>query len=592
VARVGPPAYALALTLAVTAPLLAPGYLLLRDAVSTPRSHLSDAALGLSQAAPRALPQDFAIAVASAALDGGVVVKALLILGVWLAGWGAARLAAAVVPDAGVAGQCVAATVAIWNPYVAERLLQGHWSLLVGYGCLPWVAVTVLHLRAASPDAPELHSRRESARRRLLECNSGGIAALLFWMALAGLTPTGLMMAATIALVCALAPGGGRSRWFCATVSLAAAVTAALPWLVASTGVGPAGGWGREAAQAAGVHAFAARAEPGLGTLGSLAGLGGMWNADAVPASRTTLFAMVSTVVLLAVVAVGAVTLIRRRTALPLLVLAVVAVAAPALMATGPGLAVVEAVIRAAPGLGVLRDGQKWVALAMPAYAVAGAAAVVTLRPRVPAVATAAVCCAALIATLPDLAWGVGGRVTPVHYPPGWAAAARIIGAAPAPVAVLPVDSMRHFPWAGEAPVLDPLPRWVRADVLSTGDLTIGGHTVLGEGAQAREIQRLLVGGADRDRLAAAGVGWVVVEGSGPVLSLPQAYRDDDLAVYAVGGRMSASPHRAVMIAVHSVWLAQLVLGLSGMVVAGWWRSRRRADRRDQDVDGPERRDD
>ena len=90
----------------VTAPLLAPGYLLLRDAVSTPRSYLSDAALGLSEAAPRALPQDFAMALASAVLDGGVVVKALLIAGLWLAGWGAARLAAAVLPDAGVAGQC------------------------------------------------------------------------------------------------------------------------------------------------------------------------------------------------------------------------------------------------------------------------------------------------------------------------------------------------------------------------------------------------------------------------------------------------------------------------------------------------------
>ncbi|MFY9489458.1 MAG: hypothetical protein WAP49_01115, partial [Mycobacterium sp.] len=59
------PGYALALTLAITAPLLAPGYLLLRDAVSTPRSYLSDAAIGLGESAPRAVPQDFAIAVLS-----------------------------------------------------------------------------------------------------------------------------------------------------------------------------------------------------------------------------------------------------------------------------------------------------------------------------------------------------------------------------------------------------------------------------------------------------------------------------------------------------------------------------------------------
>ena len=77
------------------------------------------------------------------------MVKALLVAGLWLAGWGAARLVAAVLPDAGLPGQLVAITLAIWNPYVAERLLQGHWSLLVGYGCLPWVAMADAGLRSA-----------------------------------------------------------------------------------------------------------------------------------------------------------------------------------------------------------------------------------------------------------------------------------------------------------------------------------------------------------------------------------------------------------------------------------------------------------
>ena len=212
-ASLAAPLYALALALAVTAPLLAPGYLLLRDAVSTPRSYLSDSSLGLSQAAPRALPQDYAVALASAVLDGGVVVKALLILGLWLAGWGAARLAATVLPDAGVAGQCVAVTIAIWNPYVAERLLQGHWSLLVGYGCLPWVAATVLALRGIR--------RRSALKREPRRIHSGGmVCGLVFWIALAGLTPTGLMLAAVIALASrwrpvTAGPGGSarRSAW-------------------------------------------------------------------------------------------------------------------------------------------------------------------------------------------------------------------------------------------------------------------------------------------------------------------------------------------------------------------------------------------
>ena len=135
-----------------------------------------------------------------------------------------------------------------------------------------------------------------------------------------------------------------------------------------------------------------------------------------------------------------------------------------------------------------------------------------TLRRWLPGFVTAAVCGLALIATLPDLAWGVGGKVVAVQYPAGWAAAAAEINADPRPVAVLPAGSMRHVPWAGDAPVLDPLPRWVRADVLTTGDLTISGRLVPGEGGRARDIERLLAAGADHDALARAGVGWLVVE--------------------------------------------------------------------------------
>ena len=536
------PAYPLALALVVTAPLLAPGHLLLRDAVSTPRSYLSDAALGLSEAAPRALPQDFAVALASHVVDGGVVVKALLVSGLWLAGWGAARLGATLVPEAGVAGQFVAATIAVWNPYVAERLLQGHWSLLVGYGCLPWVATAMLRLRTSVTIWPAL-------------------CALVFWTALAGLTPTGLMLAAAVSLTCVFAPGGGRPRWLCASVGLGTAVLAALPWLVAAAVSGTL-----SSSQATGVTAFAARAEPGLGALGSLASLGGIWNAEAVPSSRTTLFAVVSAVVLLSVVAAGLPVALRRPAAVPLLILAAVAVVVPAAMATGPGLASMEATVRVLPGLGVLRDAQKWVALAVPGYAVAGAAAVVTLRRWMPGAAAALVCCAALLATLPDLAWGVGGKVAAVHYPPGWAAAAAVINADPRPVAVLPADSMRRFAWAGPALVLDPLPRWVRADVLTTGDLTISGQTVPGEGGRAREVQQLLLTGADREALARAGVGWVVVESGGgtALLALPVAYRDGDLTVYRVGGDHPEASHRALLIAAHLVWLAMLVLGAAG----------------------------
>jgi hypothetical protein len=552
------PGYALVLTVLVVAPVLGPGYLLLRDAVSTPRSYLSDTALGLSEAAPRAVPQDFAVALASHALDGGIVVKALLIAGLWLAGSGAARLVAAVVPAAGAAGRFVAITLAIWNPYVAERLLQGQWSLLVGYGCLPWVATAMLALRAAD--------------RSAVPCLLG----LATWTALAGLTPTGLVLAAVVGLVCAFAPGGGRPRWLCAAAGAGGAVVAALPWLTAwvltPSGATPA--W----AQPPALAAFAARAEPGLGRLGTLAGLGGIWNAAAVPPSRTTLFAVPAAVVLLGVVALGLPAVLRRRAALPLLILAAMSVLVPAVLATGPGLGVLHAAVDAVPGLGLLRDGQKWVALAMPGYALAGAGAVVTLRRWLYPAASALVCCAALLLTLPDLAWGGWGRVEPVRYPGDWPAVAAAINHDPGPVAVLPPGTMRRFVWAGPAPVLEPLPRWLRADVLATGDLTVSGVTVPGEGYRARAVQRLLLAGADGDALARSGVRWLVVELGTPgelgeaartLARLPAVYRGPVLVLYRVGGNSpgaSAGRRRAVLMG-HLMWLAMLCGGGVGLAV-------------------------
>jgi hypothetical protein len=560
------PGYALVLTLLVIGPLLQPGYLLLRDAVSTPRSYLSDTALGLTSA-PRATPQDFAVALASQLVDGGVVVKSLLVLGVWLAGWGAARLVGTALPCAGVAGQFVATTLAIWNPYVAERLLQGHWSLLVGYGCLPWIATAMLTLRTAAGGGWP------------------GFFELAFWIALAGLTPTGLLLAATVALVCVVVPGAGRSRGLCAAVTLCAALVAALPWLVASAmGSSLAS---HTAASRLGVGAFAPRAEPGLGTLGSLAGLGGIWNGQAVPSSAATLFAVSSAVVLLGVVAVGLPTVARRPVAIPLLVLAVVSVLVPAALATGPGLQVLGAVVDTVPGLGVLRDGQKWVALAVLGYTLAGAGAVVTLRNWLRPAVTAWVCCLALILALPDLAWGVWGKVAPVHYPRGWNAVAAAINSDPRTVAVLPAGTMRLFSWSGPAPVLDPLPRWVRADALTTGDLAISGVVVPGEGNHARAVQGMLLAGSGRSALAAAGVGWLVVESgtagdmgaaARTLGALPPVYRDDEIALYRIGGDTAGVPaaRRTATVIAHVAWLAMLVLGGAG-ALAGAWRRRVRS---------------
>ena len=205
-------------------------------------------------------------------------------------------------------------------------------------------------------------------------------------------------------------------------------------------------------------------------------------------------------------------------------------------------------------------------------------------------------CCAAIVATLPDLAWGVGGKVAAGasirrrgRRPP------RVINADPRPVAVLPVDSMRHFAWAGDAPVLDPLPRWLRADVLTTGDLTIGGRTVPGEGERAARFRRLLIGGADRRQAGRRGrrLGRrrKIGRQGRRLRSLPVAYRDDDLdGCTASAATHPAASGRGIVLAAHWLWLG-LLLGAAGVTLLRVFRRStgtvlrpaRRADQQDGD---------
>lgn len=589
------PGYSLALTLLILGPLLGPGYLLLRDAVSTPRSYLTDSALGLSDAAARAVPQDAAVAAASTVVDGGIVVKAILLLALWAAGWGAARMVATLLPSAGTAARLVASTVTLWNPYVAERLLQGHWSLLAGYAALPWIVVAAQRIR-----------RARTLRSPLLW------APLALPLAAAGLTPTGAVLASLLTLVLLAAPGGRAPRLPRVGVGAALAVAASAPWLVATA----LSGAGAQGADAAGAAAFAARAEPGLATLGSLAGLGGIWNADAVPGSRTTPWALVGTVVLLAVVGCGLPALWRRRgnpVLVALAVLAGLAVALPALAATGPGLVAGEWAMVHVPGYGLLRDAQKWVALAVPFYALAAAAGVAAgarLARRVFAPertggrertgVAAGVVIVAVLLSLPDLAWGVGGALRPVHYPTSWQQVAALLDGEDGDVAVLPVGTFRRFPYSGPAPVLDPAPRMLPLDVPQTGRLLVlpseptftgaGFTEITGEGGRAAEVELVLLGGGTAADLSALGVGWVLVEKGTPGLpgdqellaGLDHVFGDEHLTLYRVPGDPAPQSERGAtriaLAAAHLVWAALLAGGGLGCVLGVRHRRRVRTD--------------
>lgn len=579
-AKVVPAGYSAVLTLLIMGPLLGPGYLLLRDAVSTPRAYRTDAALGLGDAAPRAVPQDAALAVLSSLVDGGLVVKAILLVALWAAGYGAAALVRELL-HAPLPAQLVACTVALWNPYLAERLLQGHWSLLTGYAALPWIILTTNRIRAHPHSATNV---RPPLR------DWAGLAGAL---AAAGLTPTGAVLGTVTALVVV------GWRRFAGVAVLA--VIASAPWLSATA----VSGAGSEPSDPAGIAAFAARAEPGLGTVGSLAGLGGIWNGEAVPDSRTTPLGFIGTLLLLAIVATGLRALCaaqdNRYVHRALIALAAAAILLPALGATSAGMHLLEWLVAHIPGTGLLRDTQKYVALAMPAYALCAAAACITIaarfrygqeirspattpngpaagaeaqpaerqstlgktpstdqpstpvgtasadRPTVtdpasPAGDSTAGETAAPSSTVTSTEAGanrvrarvvagvcmvllllpladLGWGVGGALRPVRYPAGWQVVAervTGPGDVAVLPGGMFRKFRYSGPAPVLDPAPRMLPRDVLQTGELPVRGRTVAGEGTRARTVEGLLLHGGSAAELAAHGVGWVLLERATP----------------------------------------------------------------------------
>lgn len=556
--------YCTLLAAIVCRPLASSGYLLVRDAVSTPRSHVSDATLGLGDMAPRAVPQDWFVALASAVVDGGTVVKLLILAAVLMAGIGYGRMALRLVPGCGLSGSLVAATVAVWNPFVVERLMQGQWSLLLGYAMLGWVVVLTRELSSqfSVPTVIRLGSA----------------------FAVAGLTPTGALFAIIVGIVTLRTRD---LRTWCGTALLA--VIACLPWLTAA-----ALGSGGATSDPAGAQAFAARAEPGLSTIGSLAGLGGIWNAQAVPDTRTTLWALVATVALLAVVVAGLPALWRRRRIAVyrrLFALAAVVLVLAALAATGPGLTVMRAGIDHVPGFGLLRDGQKWVALVIPFYALSAAAGIRAARRYVPAGFAAAVALVLVIAPLPDAITtgpaSLGSTLRPVHYPADFTRVAAMIPADRGDVLLLPDGMLRRYDFVHGQTTLDPLPRMLRADVLQTGVLTIDGRSVDATDGRAAAAQQAIASGATPQRLAELGVGWVILEPNGPLTDstadslrhLQLHYAGPELIVYRIPDpviHQASTVNRVLAWLAHGLWLALVVSG-PALALAAALRRRRRS---------------
>ncbi|HEY2307410.1 MAG TPA: hypothetical protein VGI05_16160 [Streptosporangiaceae bacterium] len=522
-ARAWPALAGLALGVLALGPGLRRGFLLSYDMVIVPRQPFTAALAGQAGGPPRAVPSDAVVAVASRVLPADLVQKLLLLSIFVLACSGAAALLAREAWFARLA----AAVFYAWNPFVAERLIIGQWALLLGYAGLPWA------LRAVTTGP--VASWRGAGRLglALLPAIVGGFAAM---------TVSALVVLP--AAILARPPGTQQSasqRIRAGATALGVLAVGSLPWLIPSL-------MRSVYADPAGVAAFAARADTPFGAIGSLLMLGGMWNAQAVPAGYGGWWSVLWLALVLAAAA-GYVALGVRRHRWPGLgVAAVAGLVIAGLGVTTPGRDLLRALSSFWPGFAVLRDGQQFIApLALAQALGAGLLASWAARPRTSAaaredgatvgqggtvspgaaaapggtagragLAIAVLLLLAPVLLLPGLAWGAAGRLQPVWYPSSWLNAARLIDDSPATgkVLLLPWTAYRRPAWNGGRAMLDPWPRLLRRLVIWNDGSQVGDVQMLADDPAARRLDAVTAApGPLTPALKAAGVRFVIADG-------------------------------------------------------------------------------
>jgi hypothetical protein len=527
----------LCLGLLALGPGLRRGFLLSYDMVFVPREPFAAALPGL--APPRAVPSGLFVAAGSRVMPADVVQK--LVLLAIIAG-GCAGVAALLDREPLLA-RLAGGVFYAWNPYVGERLIIGQWALLLGYAGLPWV------LRAVLSAGQGRWGWTGRLCLSLVPAVIGGFAAMA--------------ITALVAVPAVLLTSGARR----AVIALAALAVGSLPWLIPSL---------QHAVyvDAAGVAAFAARADTPFGTVGSLVMLGGAWNAQTVPKAYGGAWSALWLVIVIAALAGYLGNGLRGRAGRcgegsrgqrrwpGLGVAAALGLLIACIGVTSAGRDLLRAVTAAFPGAALLRDGQQFVApLALLEAAGFGVAVAWAMnpgslgtivqkleRPDGAGLIGAAIGVFALLAPVllvPGLAWGAAGRLRPAWYPAGWLAAARMIDASPArgDVLLLPWQTYRTPSWNHGEVMFDPWSLLLSRPVIWNDGTRVGDVELAPDDPRARRLDGVIGGsGPLTASLIAAGVRFVLDDQDGPGqvgTRLPGAVvlvRQPGLTVYQLPG--------------------------------------------------------
>jgi len=538
-------------------PALGPGFVLRYDMVWVPHLALRPDFLGLGSALPRAVPSDAVVAVADLVLPGWLIQKAVLLGALVAAGVGAARL----LPRERLVARTVAVSVVVWSPFVIERVLIGHWPMLLCYAAMPWLVAACRRWRS-----------------------SGRLPAALPIVVVLGSLSASAGLFTAVALLALLA---GRDAARRTTIAVGVALAANAPWLVAGL-----------------LHAGAAVTDPdgarafALGGAGSVPapiaalGLGGIWNVEVVPASLSGPAAWLLVALLATLSVAGARAWWRateRREAWGLILCWCVGWGWAMTTWAVPG---VSAWVAAhVSGAGVLRDGSRALVLCAPLLVVVVGHGADALVRRIPVTATRAVAAGVLaiapVALMPDAVWGIAGRLTPVDFPSAYAEARQAVVDEPdsGDVLLLPLSAYRQPSWNHDVKVLDPTGRYLPRDFVAGDDLVVSGRIVAGEDPRARAAAAALSAPTPQARagaLAADGIGWVAISATGaPEVAGVRVVDTTELTLMRLTGVVEAPTSAWRVALMVPAWAAFAAILAGPGLVAGWRRGRRRKGARE-----------